>query len=57
MDDFPEIPEDLLKALKKRFPDKSSSLSDSIEEIRFHSGEVNVIRFLETQLKLQQNKE
>ena len=55
MDDFPEITERLLEALKKRYPDKSPPMSDSLEEIRFHSGEVNVIRFLETQYKLQQN--
>ena len=37
---------ELLDALDKVFPEKSPELSDSIDQIRYASGQRSVIRFL-----------
>ena len=45
-DDFPTVPRDLIDALDKRFPEKTPSLTASLDEIRWKGGERNVVRFL-----------
>lgn len=46
---FPPIPKDLLDELNKRFPEKTPSLSMSIDEIREYGGKRAVVRFLNEQ--------
>lgn len=50
---FPPIPKELLEALEKRFQDIAPDLQDSIDSIRFQSGQVSVVRFLRHQFNLQ----
>ena len=40
------VDSELLDALDKVFPEKSPELSDSIDQIRYASGQRSVIRFL-----------
>lgn len=46
MEKLPVIPEDLLKALDERFPERCPEPSWSEREIWMRVGERNVIRFL-----------
>jgi hypothetical protein len=50
---FPRIPKDLLDALNERFPEKTPSLSMSIDEIRDYGGRRAVVRFLNEQFDRQ----
>lgn len=43
---IPDVPMGLLVELEKRFPDRAPNLTDTVDAIRFRSGEVNIIRFL-----------
>lgn len=53
---FPPINAVLLDELNKRFPERSPDLSHSLDEIRFQAGQREVIRFLNHQFKLQNEK-
>ena len=50
---FPNIPKELLEALEKRFQDKAPDLQDTIDAVRYQSGQVSVVRFLRHQFNLQ----
>ncbi len=50
---FPHIPKDLIEALDKRFPEKTPSLTTSLDEIRWKGGERAVVRFLLEQYRRQ----
>jgi hypothetical protein len=52
---FPPIPKDIIDALNERFPERSASLGEKIEEIMFKAGQRDVIRFLNAQFD-EQNK-
>lgn len=41
-----ELSDELLDALDKLFPERTPELNDSIDEIRYSSGQRSVIRFL-----------
>lgn len=41
-----EMSEELLNALDKLFPERTPELGESIDEIRYSSGQRSVIRFL-----------
>lgn len=44
--DIPAIPEELLAALERRFPEKSADKDDRIEKLMWEGGERNVVRTL-----------
>lgn len=50
---FPIVSKELLEVLEKRFPDLAPDLSAGLDEIRFKSGQVSVIRLLRHQFDLQ----
>lgn len=50
---FPPVPKDLVEMLELRFPDRAPDLDDELDQIRFKSGQVSVIRFLRHQFNLQ----
>lgn len=50
---FPPIPKELLELLETRFPDRAPDLGESLDSIRFKSGQVSVIRFLRYVFNLQ----
>lgn len=41
-----ELTEELIDALDKLFPEKTPELTDSIDQVRYSSGQRSVIRFL-----------
>lgn len=43
---FPAIPADLLKKLNEMHPERTPTLTDSVDLIRFKSGERSVVQFL-----------
>ncbi len=43
---FPAISADLLRKLNEMFPERSPKLTDSVDLIRFNSGERSVVQFL-----------
>jgi len=49
----PPIPKEFLEMLEARFPDRAPGLEDSLDEIRFRSGQVSVVRWLRHQFDLQ----
>lgn len=53
MDIIARIPQDLLEELEERFPERTPTLHQSIDEIRFQSGQRDVIRFLRDQFNRQ----
>jgi hypothetical protein len=50
---FPKISKELLEVLEKRFPDRSPDLHDSMDSVRFQSGQVSVVRLLRHHFDLQ----
>lgn len=46
---FPYIPEDLLRELDKRFPERVIHPEDRLEQIMYHAGQRSIIRFLQQQ--------
>lgn len=46
MEQFPAIPEDLLKALAERFPDRCPEMSATDREVWASVGAQQVVRFL-----------
>jgi hypothetical protein len=50
---FPPIPKELLEVLEKRFPDVSPEITDSLDLVRFKTGQVSVVRLLRHQFTLQ----
>lgn len=50
---FPQISDELIKALEKRFPNQMPDSNLSLEEIRFKQGAVSVVKFLRVQFDLQ----
>ncbi len=46
MEDFPEIPESILAALEKQFPDRAPNGDETDRQVWITTGEVRVIRFL-----------
>lgn len=50
---FPTISKELLEVLQKRFPDKSPEWDDPIDQVRFRSGQVSVVRLLQYHFDLQ----
>ena len=53
---FPAIPEALLTALKRRFPDRCPEVAVPLDEVRARAGEQRVIQFLELELQHQQEE-
>lgn len=49
----PPVPKELLELLETRFPDRAPDPGESLDTIRFKSGQVSVIRFLRHQFDLQ----
>lgn len=47
------ISKEFLEMLEARFPDQAPKLEDSLDEIRFKSGQVSVVRWLRHQFNLQ----
>lgn len=45
-DTLPHIPKELLDFLNKRFPERTPGLNDTLDQIRFESGQREVVRFL-----------
>jgi hypothetical protein len=45
-DTLPYIPKELLDFLNKRFPERTPGLNDTVDQIRFESGQREVVRFL-----------
>lgn len=54
--DFPLIPDDLLQALDKSFPDRCPSIKDSDREVWFKAGARSVVNFLKQLQKTQAEK-
>lgn len=52
-DKFPTVTKELLTALDQRFPERSPSLTDNLDTIRFESGQRSVVRFLHSIFELQ----
>lgn len=50
---FPPVPKDLIEMLEQRFPDRAPDLTDNIDQVRFKSGQVSIVRFLRHQFNLQ----
>lgn len=50
---FPLISKELLEVLEKRFPDRAPDQHDSVDAIRFQSGQVSVVRLLQHHFTLQ----
>lgn len=50
---IPPISKELLEMLEVRFPDRAPDPGESIDAIRFKSGQVSVIRFLRHQFDFQ----
>jgi hypothetical protein len=50
---FPLVPKELLEELEKRFPDRLPNWNEPIEQVRFKTGQVNVVRLLRHQFELQ----
>ncbi len=50
---IPPIPKELLELLEIRFPDRAPDPGESLDAIRFKSGQVSVIRFLRHHFDLQ----
>ena len=50
---FPNISKELLEVLEKRFPDRSPDGDETLDEIRFKSGQVSVVRLLRYHFNLQ----
>jgi hypothetical protein len=53
MDQFPNIPVELLRALEERFPEKAPSKTETSDDLRWRGGEVSVIRFLKSKFEEQ----
>lgn len=45
-DTLPYIPKELLDFLNERFPERTPGLNDTVDQIRFESGQREVVRFL-----------
>ena len=50
---FPVVSKELIEELERRFPDRSPELATSIDEIRFKSGQVSVVKLLRTMFDVQ----
>lgn len=50
---FPAIPADLLNKLNEMFPERTPKLSDSVDLIRFNSGQRDVVGLLNMVFKEQ----
>lgn len=50
---FPLVPKELLEELEKRFPDRLPDHHESLDSIRFRTGQVSVVRHLRHQFELQ----
>lgn len=50
---LPNVPKELLEALEKRFPDRLPENMETLDSIRFRSGQVSVIRMLRHHFELQ----
>jgi hypothetical protein len=48
---FPPIPENLLAALARQFPDQAPDLTVSDKEVWFRAGQVSVVRWLVARLE------
>jgi hypothetical protein len=50
---FPVVSKELIEELEKRFPDRSPDLSTPIDEIRYKSGQVSVVKLLRSMFDVQ----
>ena len=50
---FPLVSKELLEELEKRFPDRLPDYEESIDSLRFRTGQVSVIRLLRKQFDQQ----
>lgn len=50
----PELSEQLIQHLKERFPERSPSPGETLDELRHRGGQASVVRYLEEQFKRQQ---
>lgn len=50
---FPVISKELLEVLEKRFPDRAPDLDEPLDQVRFKSGQVSVVKLLKHQFDLQ----
>jgi len=53
---FPEVTNELLRELDKRFPERCPDPKDSEREVWMKAGERRLVRFLHQQAKLQQQR-
>lgn len=53
---FPFVPEDLVKELEQRFPDKAPSISDPERKVWTKVGNVEVVRFLRDRINQQREQ-
>jgi hypothetical protein len=50
---FPIVSKELLEELTKRFPDRLPDYEESLDSIRFRTGQVSVVRLLRKQFDQQ----
>ncbi|RTL93870.1 hypothetical protein EJV44_15475 [Ancylobacter aquaticus] len=55
-DQFPPVPEALVAALERRFPDRAPNMEASDREVWAGVGSVRVVRFLRQQLEQQKEE-
>lgn len=55
-DQFPTVPEALVKALERRFPDRAPNMDAPEREVWASVGTVRVVRFLRQQLEQQKEE-
>jgi hypothetical protein len=51
---FPTIPQDLMRVLDANFPDTMPDVKDSVKQVRLKQGQQQVLRFLKSHFKAQQ---
>lgn len=56
LNDIPPVPDALITALEKRFPDTCPDLTDSEREIFFKAGAVSVIKLLKRANEMKRTK-